>query len=265
MRFSMDITVCIKQVPETSKIKINPETNTLIREGVESIINPFDLYALEEGVRLKEAHGGTVRVLTMGPPQAEAALRETISLGADEAYLVSDLAFAGADTWVTAYTLTAAVKKMGQTDLILCGKQAIDGDTAQVGPSLAEQLGIPYVAFVRKIRSVGSDELTVERMFEEGYEVVRMPLPGLITVVKDINEPRLPSLKGKMRAKSAEIVTFKRSDLEVQDLYIGLDGSPTRVVKMFSPDLRRSGVKWQNDPEEMAGKLVEGLKGQGII
>jgi electron transfer flavoprotein beta subunit len=261
----MNITVCIKQVPETSKVKINPETNTLIREGVQSIINPFDLYALEEGVRLKEAHGGVVRVLTMGPPQAESALREALSLGADEAYLVSDRAFAGADTWVTAYTLTAAVRKMGPTDLILCGKQAIDGDTAQVGPSLADQLGIPFVAFVRRIRSIGKDEIIVERMFEEGYEVVRMPLPGLLTVVKDINEPRLPSLKGKMRAKKAEIVTFGRAELNVQDIYIGLDGSPTRVVKIFSPDLKRAGVKWQEDPEEMAGKLLRGLKDQGIL
>jgi len=261
----MNITVCIKQVPETSKVKINPETNTLIREGVQSIINPFDLYALEEAVRLKEAHGGVVRVLTMGPPQAESALREALSLGADEAYLVSDRAFAGADTWVTAYTLTAAVRKMGDTDLILCGKQAVDGDTAQVGPSLADQLGIPFVAFVRKIREVGSDELVVERMFEEGYEVVRMPLPGLLTVVKDINEPRLPSLKGKMRAKKAGIVKFGRGDLDVQDLYIGLDGSPTRVVRMFSPDLRRAGVKWQEESEVMAENLVKGLKEQGII
>lgn len=261
----MNITVCIKQVPETSKVKINPETNTLIREGVQSIINPFDLYALEEAVRLREAHGGVVRVLTMGPPQAEVALREALSLGADEAYMVSDRAFAGADTWVTAYTLTAAVRKMDQTDLIICGKQAIDGDTAQVGPSLADQLGIPFVAFVRRIQTVGSDELIVERMFEEGYEVVRMPLPGLLTVVKEINEPRLPSLKGKMRARKAEITRFGRDDLDVQDLYIGLDGSPTQVVKMFSPDLRRSGVKWQEDPEVMAGKLVVGLKEQGII
>jgi electron transfer flavoprotein beta subunit len=154
---------------------------------------------------------------------------------------------------------------MGQTDLILCGKQAIDGDTAQVGPSLADQLGIPFVAFVRKIRSVGSQEVVVERMFEEGYEVVRMPLPGLLTVVKDINEPRLPSLKGKMRAKKAEITTFGRPDLEVVDTRIGLDGSPTRVVRMFSPDLKRAGVKWEENPEEMAGKLVKELKGQGII
>ncbi len=261
----MNITVCIKQVPETSKVKVNPETNTLIREGVQSIINPFDLYALEEGVRLKEAHGGTVRVMTMGPPQAESALREAISLGADEAFLVSDRAFAGADSWVTAYTLSAAIREMGRTDLILCGKQAIDGDTAQVGPSLAEHLGIPFVAFVRKIRNVGGDELTVERMFEEGFEVVRLPLPGLLTVVKDINEPRLPSLKGKMKARKAEITVFRRGDIDVRDELIGLDGSPTRVIRMFSPDLKRSGVKWAQDPEIMAGELVKGLKEQGII
>jgi len=261
----MNIVVCIKQVPDTTKIKINPETNTLMREGVESIINPFDMYAIEEAIRLREAHGGTVTVLTMGPPQADSALREAISMGVDEACLVSDRAFAGSDTWATAYTLAAAVKKMGQVDLILCGKQAIDGDTAQVGPSLADHLGIPFVAFVRKVRTVGSDEMVVERTFEEGYEVVSMPLPGLITVVKEINEPRLPSLKGKMRAKKAEITTFTRDDLEVQDLYLGLDGSPTRVVKIFSPDLSRDGVKWDGDPADMAAYLVKGLKEQGIL
>ena len=261
----MNIVVCIKQVPDTTKVKINPETNTLMREGVESIINPFDMYAIEEAIRLREAHGGTVTVLTMGPPQADSALREAISMGVDEACLVSDRAFAGSDTWATAYTLAAAVKKMGQVDLILCGKQAIDGDTAQVGPSLADHLGIPFVAFVRKVRTVGSDEMVVERTFEEGYEVVSMPFPGLITVVKEINEPRLPSLKGKMRAKKAEITTFTRDDLEVQDLYLGLDGSPTRVVKIFSPDLSRDGVKWDGDPADMAADLVKGLKEQGII
>lgn len=261
----MEIVVCIKQVPDTTKVKINPETNTLMREGVESIINPFDLYAIEEAVRLKEANGGTVKILTMGPPQAESALREAISLGADEAYLVSDRAFAGSDTWATSYTLCAAIRKMGQVDLIICGKQAIDGDTAQVGPSLADQLGIPFVAFIRRIREVGSDQMLVERTFEEGYEVVNMPLPGLITVVKEINEPRLPSLKGKSRARKAEISTFVRADLEVEDPNLGLDGSPTRVVKIFSPDLSRSGVKWQDDPEEMAGKLVAGLMEQNVI
>jgi electron transfer flavoprotein beta subunit len=143
----MNIVVCIKQVPDTTKVKINPETNTLMREGVESIINPFDMYAIEEGVRLREMNGGTVKVLTMGPPQAEAALREAVALGVDEAYLVSDRAFAGSDTWATAYTLAAAIRKMGAVDLIICGKQAIDGDTAQVGPSLADQLGIPLTSW----------------------------------------------------------------------------------------------------------------------
>ncbi|MDF1536187.1 MAG: electron transfer flavoprotein subunit beta/FixA family protein [bacterium] len=261
----MNIVVCIKQVPDTTKVKINPETNTLMREGVDSIINPFDMYAIEEAVRLREAHGGTVTALTMGPPQAESALREAISLGVDEACLVSDRAFAGSDTWATAYTLAAAVSRLGQVDLILCGKQAIDGDTAQVGPSLADQLGIPFVAFVRKIRSVDSGEMVVERTFEEGYELVSMPLPGLMTVVKEINEPRLPSLKGKMRAKKAEIRTFAREDLEVQDPCLGLDGSPTRVVKIFSPDLSRDGVKWTGEPAVMAADLVKGLKEQNII
>jgi electron transfer flavoprotein beta subunit len=261
----MNIVVCIKQVPETTKVKINPETNTLMREGVESIINPFDMYAIEEGVRLKEQHGGTVKVITMGPPQAETALREAVALGADEVCLISDRAFAGSDTWATAYTLAAAIRKMGTVDLIICGKQAIDGDTAQVGPSLADQLGIPFVAFIRNIRTVGSDEMIVERMFEEGYEVVTLPLPGLITVVKEINEPRMPSLKGKMKAKKTEITVIKRDDLDVSDPKLGLDGSPTRVVKIFSPDLSRSGVKWQEEPAEMADKLVKGLKEQKII
>ena len=261
----MEIVVCIKQVPDTTKVKIDPETNTLMREGVDSIINPFDLYAIEEGVRLKENNGGTVKVITMGPPQAESALREAISLGADEAILVSDRAFAGADTWVTAYTLAAAIRTLGQVDLIICGKQAIDGDTAQVGPSLADQLGIPFVAFVRRVRNVNSGEIVTERMFEEGYEVVRLPLPGLLTVVKEINEPRLPSLKGKMRAKKAEILNIDRSDLDVQDIFLGLDGSPTRVVQIFSPESRQAGEKWEGDPEEMADKLVNNLRDQKII
>jgi electron transfer flavoprotein beta subunit len=261
----MNIVVCIKQVPDTTKVKINPETNTLIREGVESIINPFDHYAIEEAVRLKEANGGTVKVMTMGPPQAESALREAVSLGADEAYLVSDRAFAGSDTWSTAYTLAAAVRKLGDIDLILCGKQAIDGDTAQVGPSLADQLGIPFIAFVRKVRDISDAGLVVERVFEEGYEVVQTPLPALLTVVKEINEPRLPSLKGKMRAKKCEVMTISRSDIEVDDPQLGLDGSPTRVVKIFSPDLKRAGEKWEGEPEEMAQKLVGNLRDQKLF
>ena len=261
----MEILVCIKQVPDTTRVRINPETNTLVREGVDSIINPFDLYAIEEAVRLREVHGGTVRVMTMGPPQADSALREAVSLGVDEAYLVSDRAFAGSDTWATAYTLAAAVRKVGQPDLIICGKQAIDGDTAQVGPSLADQLGIPFVAFVRKIRSVENGEMVVERMFEEGFEVVRMETPALITVVKEINDPRLPSLKGKIRARKCEITTMGRADLDVKDSFLGLDGSPTKVVKIFSPDLKRAGEKWEGEPVELAARLVARLREQKII
>ncbi len=261
----MEIVVCIKQVPDTTKVKINPETNTLVREGVESIVNPFDLYAIEEAIRLREEHGGTVKVLSMGPPQAEDALREAISLGADEAFLVTDRAFAGADTWATSYTLAAAIRNMGDFDLVLCGKQAIDGDTAQVGPSLAEQLGIPYVAFVRKIREVKDQGIILERMYEDGYEVLSLPVPGLITVVKEINEPRIPSLKGKMRSRKCEIVKLTRADLDVEDIKIGLDGSPTRVVKIFSPNLKRTGVKWEGESGELAGKLVAALREQKLV
>ncbi len=261
----MDIVVCVKQVPDSTRIRINPETNTIMRETAKGIINPFDLYALEEGLRLREAHGGTVKVLTMGPPMAEESLREAVSMGADEAHLVSDRAFAGSDTWCTAYTLAAAVRKMGPPDLIICGKQAIDGDTAQVGPALAEALGRPYVSFVRKVRSAEAGAMVVERMFEEGFEVVRLPLPGVITVVKEINEPRLPSLKGKMKAKSCTVAKYGRADLEVDDLFLGLDGSPTKVSRIFTPELRKGGVKWEGDGKELARKVVDELRAQKLI
>ena len=185
----MNIIVCIKQVPETTEVRINPETNTLMREGVKSIINPFDMYAIEEGVRLKEKFGGKVTVLTMGPPQAETALKEAISPGADDAVLLSDRAFAGSDTWATSYTLAAGVRKLKEYDLIICGKQASDGDTAQVGPGIATHLDIPQVTYVKKIEEVKDKVIKVERMTEEGYEIIESRLPLLITVVKEINTP----------------------------------------------------------------------------
>ena len=185
----MNIIVCIKQVPETTEVRINPETNTLMREGVKAIINPFDMYAIEEGVRLKEKTGGKVTVLTMGPPQAETALKEAISLGADEAVLLSDRAFAGSDTWATSYTLAAGIRKLKDYDLIICGKQASDGDTAQVGPGIATHLDIPQVTYVKKIEEVKDKVIKVERMTEEGYEIIESRLPLLITVVKEINTP----------------------------------------------------------------------------
>ncbi|MGD0335740.1 MAG: electron transfer flavoprotein subunit beta/FixA family protein [Candidatus Omnitrophota bacterium] len=258
----MNIIVCIKQVPETTEVRINPETNTLIREGVKAIINPFDMYAIEEGVRLKEKFGGKVTVVTMGPPQADAALREAISLGCDEGVLVSDRAFAGSDTWATSYTLTGAIKKIGGFDLIICGKQASDGDTAQVGPGISTHLDIPQVTYVKKVEDVNEKAMRLERMMEEGYEVIEVPLPCLITVVKEINEPRLPSLKGMMKAKSAKISVWGQKDLNLDPQAIGLCGSPTQVVKIFTPPQRLGGQMLQGEVSEVSKKLVELLKAE---
>jgi len=260
----MNIIVCIKQVPETTEVKINPETNTLIREGVKAVINPFDMYAIEESVRLKEKLGGKVTVLTMGPPQAEAALREAISIGADEGVLVCDRAFAGSDTWATSYTLSGAIRKIGQFDLIICGKQASDGDTAQVGPGISTHLNIPQVTYVKKIEEVKENIMRVERMMEEGFEIIETPLPALLTVVKEINEPRLPSIKGMMRAKQAKITLFTQKELNLDPQKIGLCGSPTQVVKIFTPPQRAGGQMLKGDIPEIANQLVDLLKGEVI-
>jgi electron transfer flavoprotein beta subunit len=256
----MNIIVCIKQVPETTEVRINPETNTLIREGVKSIINPFDMYAIEEGVRLKEKFGGKVTVLSMGPPQAEAALREAISMGADEGVLVGDRAFAGSDTWATSYTLSGAIKRLGAFDLIICGKQASDGDTAQVGPGISTHLDIPQVTYVKKVEEATEKSMRVERMMEEGYEIIETPLPALITVVKEINEPRIPSLKGMMRAKAAKIIAYSQKDLNLDPQSIGLCGSPTQVVKIFTPPQRTGGQMLQGEVPDIAAKLVDLVK-----
>ncbi|MDO8525777.1 MAG: electron transfer flavoprotein subunit beta/FixA family protein [Candidatus Omnitrophota bacterium] len=256
----MNIIVCIKQVPNTTDVKIDPVTNTLIREGVESVINPFDTYAIEEAVRLKERFGGKVTVITMGPPQAENALKEAISLGCDEAVLVSDRKFAGSDTWATSYTLSCAIKKIGLYDIILCGKQASDGDTAQVGPGISTHLDIPQVTYVKKIEDISGNKARVERMTEEGYDIIEAPLPCLFTVVKEINTPRIPSLKGMMRAKSAKIVKWTAEDIRANPKSIGLDGSPTRVVKIFTPPQRKGGEILSGDTADIAKELVELLK-----
>lgn len=257
----MDIIVCIKQVPDTKDVRLDPETNTMAREGVESIMNPFDRHALEEAVRLKEEHGGSVTAISMGPPQAEEVLREAVSCGADEGILVSDRAFAGADTWATSYTLARAVAvAAGGFDLILCGKQAIDGDTAQVGPGLASQLDLPYVTCVQKIRSVAGNEMVLERMMDDGYDVVKIPLPSLLTVVKDINDPRVPSLKGKMKAKKAEFRVLSASDIEAEEQFIGLAGSPTQVVNVFTPKPRGDRTIFEGTPAEQVEQLVRELR-----
>jgi electron transfer flavoprotein beta subunit len=261
----MNIIVCIKQVPDTSEVKINRETNTLIREGVPSIINPFDLYAIEEALRLREQHGGKVTAVTMGPPQAAEALKDAVAMGVDDAVLISDRAFAGADTWATSYALAKGIKKIGNFDLVIAGKQAIDGDTAQVGPETAEMLGIPFVAYIRKIDQVKDNTMVVERMMDEGYDVVETRLPALITVVKEINQPRLPSLKGKMKAKGLKVTTLSCKDITGDENQCGLKGSPTKVVKIFPPTPRGQREILSGTIEEQIGFVAKKLKEQALI
>jgi electron transfer flavoprotein beta subunit len=262
----VNIVVCIKQVPGTTKVTINPETGTLIRDGVEAIVNPFDEFAIEEALRIKERVGGAmVKVISMGPPQAEAALRAAIAMGADEGYLVSDRAFAGSDTWATSYTLAKGIKALGETHLVICGKQAIDGDTAQVGPGVAEMLGLPFVAWVRKVEEITARSIRVQRLMEEGYDVVEMPLPGLITVVKEINTPRLASLKGKMRAKSAKITTLDAAALATEKAKTGLSGSPTQVLRSFVPVRKCGGEKISGEVTELVGKIVSAVLDLNIV
>lgn len=256
----MHIVVCIKQVPDTMDVKIDPKTHTLIREGVASIVNPFDMYAIEESLRLKAKLGGKVTALTMGPPQADAALREAMAMGIDAGILVSDRAFAGSDTWATSYTLARALKKIGDYSLVICGKQASDGDTAQVGPGIAAHLDLPQITYVRKIESVDPQQIVAERLLEEGGEVIQAPLPCVLTVVKEINEPRLPSLKGKMAAKKAQLTVWKAADLQCDPQSVGLDGSPTKVVKIFTPPPRTGGQILKGEPEAVVSQLVEKLK-----
>lgn len=259
----MNTVVCLKQVPGTTEVKIDPETNTLRREGIENVVNPFDAYALEEAVRLRERFGGTVTAISMGPPQAEAMLREAVSCGADEAVLISDRSFAGSDTLATSYTLSRAVARL-EYDLVVCGRQTIDGDTGQVGPEMSEMLGVPFVAYVSKVRDIAEGRMTAERMVEDGHEVVEALLPAVITVVKEINVPRLPSLRGKMKARKMEIPVWTAADLAVDEASVGLAGSPTAVVKVFFPRRQSDGEVLEGDAGEQVERLVEKLRGLGI-
>ena len=260
----MEIIVSIKQVPDTTEIKIDPVTNTLVRDGVPSIINPFDENAIEEGLRLKEKHGGKVTVITMGPPQAETALRDALAMGVDDVILISDRAFAGADTWATSYTLACAIKKIGKFDILLFGKQAIDGDTAQVGPGVAEWLDIPQVAYIRKIE-IENNIAKVERVMDDGYEVIEVKLPALFTALKEMNEPRYPSLKGKLMAKKKEITTWTAADIDADKTRIGLDNSPTNVVRTFTPSPRGKGEILTGETRDIAKELVQRLQEVKIV
>ena len=246
-------------MPDTAEIKIDPKTNTLMREGVPSIINPFDLHAIEAGLEIKDRLGGKVILLTMGPPQAESALRDALAMGADEAVLLSDRAFAGADTWATSYTLAKAIEKI-KADIVFCGKQAIDGDTAQVGPETAEFLNIPHVSYVRKIEEVKEGYIRVQRLMDEGYDVVESSVPVLLTVVKELNKPRMPSLKGKMAAKKAEIKKMGIVEIEAEEDNVGLKGSPTRVKNIFAPETKTERRMLEGAPEEQVDALIQELR-----
>jgi electron transfer flavoprotein beta subunit len=274
----MHIVTCVKQTPATDNVQIDPKTGTLKREGMAAAINPFDEYAIEEAVRIKERVGGDslVSVITMGPPQAEQALRDAIARGADQAYHICGREFAGADTWATSYALFKGIQKISKefkpVDLILCGKQTNDGDTGHIGPGVAAWLDFPNVAYVNKvedIKSVGTGQggtIIVHRMMEDGRDVIEMDLPAVIAVVKEINEPRVPSLKGKMNAKKAEIVKWDGAALGANAACLGLKGSPTIVAKSFRPPMKTGGERIGGaTPQEKAKILVSKLKELHLI
>jgi len=257
----MEIIVCIKQVPGTSKVQVDPVTGVLIRDGIDTKMNPYDLYALETAVRLKEQHGGRVKVITMGPPQAVDIIKEAFMMGADDGLLVSDRKFAGADVLATSYTLSQGIRKMGNFDLILTGKQTTDGDTAQVGPEIAEYLEIPHIANVLRILDATDKDMTVEMDMPETIEVAKIKFPCLLSVEKDIFEPRLPSFKKKIETKNKVIRTICLNDMEDKnEKRYGLSGSPTQVERIFPPDENAKKEIWEGTGEELADRLTEKLK-----
>jgi len=264
----MRIVVPIKQVPETGAVRMDEATGTMIREGVEAIVNPLDLYGLELAIRLREqaaaedrpgAADENVEVVTvsMGPPKAEKAIREALAMGCDRGVLISDRAFAGSDTWATSYALSAAIRKLGEFDLVICGERATDGDTGQVGPGLGAFLDLPVVTYVSKVRSVADGRMLLERLVEDGRELLEVELPAVVTVVKEIGDPRLPTLRGKQRARRAEVPCWRPGDLNVEPGKLGLNGSPTRVVKIHKPSVARECEKLTANDEESLHRAVD--------
>ncbi|MCJ7735751.1 MAG: electron transfer flavoprotein subunit beta/FixA family protein [Anaerolineae bacterium] len=264
----MHIVVPIKQVPETSEVKMDEESGTMIRAGVESIINPLDLYAIEQALMLKEQSGGIVTVLSMGPKSAVEAIREAVAMGCDRGYLVSDRKFAGADTWATSYVLANAIRYMDFVDLVICGERATDGDTGQVGPGIASFLDLPVLTYVAGLE-VDADSVVVRRLVENGYEVYRALLPLVLTVVKEIAYPRLPTLRGKQRARRMEIPVWDNATLGLDEQYLGLKGSPTRVKRIFRPKVSREGeilvVRSEDDLEAATDRVVAYLDEKNLL
>jgi len=262
----MKIIVCVKQVPDTNEVKIDPVKGTLIRDGVPSILNHDDANALEEALRIKDQYPDThITVLTMGPPQAKDMLTDCIALGADEAILLSDRALGGSDTWATSNAIAAGVRKIGAYDLIFAGRQAIDGDTAQVGPQLAEKLGLPQVTYVKEF-SFSGKEVTVKRALENGYEVIKLQMPCVLTAIKELNKPRYMSIKGIYKACEKEIIVWNAKDINVNLTKVGLEASPTNVHRSFTPAPKGKGIIIEGDsPKESADNLMKKLKEKHII
>ena len=265
----MRILCPIKQVPETSSVKMDEATGTMIREGVEAIVNPLDLYAVEAALRLREQKGGEVVAISMGPPAAMTALREVIAMGCDSAVLVSNRAFAGSDTWATGRAISGAIRKLGPFDLILCGERATDGDTGQVGPGIAAFLDLPVATYVGGIDEVDGKHIRVRRLVEEGHELLDVELPAVLTVVKEIGEARLPTLRGKRRARTVEIPVWGPDDIAVPRDEVGLNASPTRVVKIFKPkvarECRKVFAKDDSAVQAAVSELVAFLKTKEVI
>jgi electron transfer flavoprotein alpha/beta subunit len=263
---ALKIIVCAKQVPDTNEVKIDPVKNTLIREGVPSILNHDDANALEEALKIKDQYPDThITVITMGPPQAKDLLIECLAMGADKGILISDRALGGSDTWATSNALAAAIKKIGDFDIIFAGRQAIDGDTAQVGPQLAEKLGIPQVTYVKEF-SMDGKEITVKRALEDGYEVIKLQMPCMLTAIKELNTPRYMTIGGIYDAVKADIPVWGAKELEVDLNKVGLDASPTNVFRSFTPAPKGKGVMIERDTvEETAKALLEMLQEKYII
>lgn len=262
----MKIIVCVKQVPDTNEVKIDPVKGTLIREGVPSILNHDDANALEEALKIKDKNPDThITVVTMGPPQAQEMLQECIAMGADDAVLLSDRALGGSDTWATSNALAAGIKKIGDFDIIFAGRQAIDGDTAQVGPQLAEKLRLPQVTYVKEFL-MNNGELTVKRALENGYELLKLKTPCLLTAIKELNNPRYMSIKGIYKAAKFDIRVWNAKDIRADIDMVGLEASPTNVYKSFTPAPKGKGVTVKGDTaKELAANLIFGLKEKHII
>ncbi len=261
----MNIVVCVKQVPDNAQVKWDAASRTLKMDGVTRILNPYDEYALEEGLRIREKHTGKVTLLSVGPEAATSALRDGLSLGADEAILCCDPAFDHCDTNATAKILAKAIAKIGAVDIVLLGKQTMDGDTAQLGPQLSFHAGLPAVIYVKKFEEINAGTAKVHRMTEEGYDVVQCPLPGLFGTVKEINVPRLPSLKGKLRAKDAPIPKWNSQDLGIAANAVGSAGSAANVAQIFPPPKRLPGKVLQGEAAAMVEELISELRNRQLL